>query len=254
MYNLRDEIYDKYFLNVLNIEDPDKDSDGKGTLQRFVETLAQDWDETVINVLFTLLDSTLIPKTVKNKFIPYLEKQLGVKPIHSSLVIRRRVLQRLIEIYKNKGNLRSYQLIFNALGFDNVEILQAGIDFGFDSSITLDHEVRTFDLGRCHKCKYYKLKLIGNVTIDSAMFAAINNALDIVQPIYAKLYGIVLNEVDVDLITIFVHSNGDLIYTTLSESNVGFTLNPNGDLIVYGDEADRYSIDENGNLIYDNEQ
>lgn len=250
MYNLKIIIFETYFPKFFTTNDYNKDVNGKGFLQRFTETLAQDWDETVISVALNLLDNTLIPATVLDKFIPYLEEALGMPVVHPDLVIRRRVLQRTIEIYKHKGTLRSYQLIFNALGFDNVEILQAGIDFGFDSSVTFDDEVRTFDLGRCHKCKYYRLNLIGDVVIDNTMYQAIRKAVKVVEPIYCRLFDIRVNGVEADLLTIFIDTNGDLIYTTMSEALVGFTLAPNGDLHIYGSDAAKYYIDNNGNMIY----
>lgn len=250
MYRLKSEIYEKYFLKILHTDDPNKDVNNKGTLQRMVETLAEDWDNTVIDTIFTLLDSTLIPATVKNKFIPYLENQLGVlTSIHPSLVIRREILKRLLDIRRHKGTLHSYKLIFSALGFDGVEITNMGGGYGFDSPNNLDSRLRTFDLGKCTKCRYYTLNLIGSVVIDDDMYDAIIKALQVVEPIYAKLYAISKNSVELDLIVIFVDDNGDLIYSSRGDTT-DFLLESNGDIIVYGDSFDRYSIDTNGNLIY----
>lgn len=249
MYNLKKIIFGEFFAKIFTINDFNKDADGKGFLQRFVETLAEDWDDTVVDAAMFLLDSTLIPSTVKNKFIPYLEKTLGVDPISADLEIRRRVLVRIIEIYKHKGTLRSYQLIFNALGFTDVQILKAGVDFGFDSSVTLDDDIRRFDMGRCHKCQYYRLNLEGTGSITPELYKSIMLAIKIVEPIYCRLYDLTINSVEANVISIFVQSNGDLVYSTLSEAKVGFTLSSNGDLIVYGADADKYTLD-NGNLIY----
>lgn len=249
MYNLKSTIFGEFFAKFFTINDYNKDADGKGFLQRYVETLAEDWDETVVQVAMNLLDDTLIPATVKNKFVPYLEKQLGVDPISSDLTIRRKVLVRIIEIYKHKGTLRSYQLIFNALGFDDVQILKAGVDFGFDSDVTLDDSIRRFDMGKCHKCQYYRLNLEGAGSITPDLYQSIRAALKIVEPIYCRLYDITLNSVEANVIDIFVASNGDLVYSTLSEAQVGFTLSSNGDLVVYGADAGAYSLN-NGNLVY----
>lgn len=249
MYSLKDTIFEEFFAKFFTANDYNKDVNGKGFLQRYIETLAEDWDETVVKAALTLLDATLIPSTVKDKFVPYLEKMVGVEPIIADLAVRRRVLARIIEIYKCKGTLRSYQLIFNALGFDTVEILGAGIDFGFDSSITLDNEIRTFDLGKCHKCRYYRLNLVGAVVINSEMYEAIQNAIKIVEPIYCRLFDITLNSVEANVMDIFVQYNGDLVYSTLSEAQVGFSLASNGDLFIYGTDAGSYSL-INGNLVY----
>lgn len=252
-FKLKNIIFNKYFLPVLNIEDPNKDVQGKGTLQRYIETLAEDWDNTVVGVIEKFIDNMYVPATVKNKFIPYLEKQMGIdEPIHPSLEIRRRVLSRITEINKRKGTESSYKLIFNALGFADAEVLDANVDYGFDSTVTLNNEVRTFDLGRCHKCQYYVLNLTGSLNIDSTMMEAINNAIDYVEPIYAKRLRLVYNEVDVNLFDIFIQANGDLIYNSSDDGVVGFTLAPNGDLTIYGSEAANYTLDNNGNLTYNN--
>jgi hypothetical protein len=247
VYSLTNHIFEKYFLKVLVSEDT-KNSSEKGTLQRFVETLSQDWDDTVISTLQTMIDNTLVPSKISDKFIPYLEQMVGLDAVHSDLTIRKKILSRIIDIRKTKGTLKSYELLFNALGFNSIEIEDAGFDFGFDSNVTLNDEVRTFDLGKCHKCKYYNLKLNGTVVIDEEMYNSILTAVSNIEPVYANLSKISVNEVGVDLLTIFVEANGDLVYTTFSNS-VSFTVNSNGDLVVYGDEQDNYRL-ENGNLIY----
>jgi len=231
------------------VNDYNKDSEGKGFLQRYSETMAQEWDETVISVAFRLLDSTLIPDTVLDKFIPYLESNMGLIAVHPDLGIRRRVLQRIIEVYKCKGTERSYQLMFNALGFEGVEILQAGVDFGFDSLVTFDNEVRTFDMGRCHKCKYYRVNILNGPAIDNTMYAAIRNAIKVVEPIYCRLIDIWVDGEEAELLTIYIEENGDLVYNSLAEDLIGFTLAPNGDLKAYGANESKYKVDSNGNMI-----
>lgn len=80
MYNLKAIIFEDFFAKFFTVDDYNKESDPdkKGFLQRYVETLAEDIDETVILQASMLLDNTLIPSTVKDKFIPYLEDRKSV--------------------------------------------------------------------------------------------------------------------------------------------------------------------------------
>lgn len=254
MYSIKAKIFNTYFQEFFHREDSNKDNSSKGFLQRYVETLAEDMDTYVLNSLYSFIDDTTVPDKVLDKFIPYLELQLGLPVIHQDLSIRRKILISAIDIYKNKGNLKSYQLIFKAMGFDSIEISPVEIlKGGFDNSIGFEDANRTFDIGKCQRCRYYTLNLNGSGVIDGAMYDAIRRALLLVDPIYVRLLSVTVNSVEVNLIDIFIHANGDLVYTAVSENNIGFTLAPNGDLIVYGEDADKYTLGDNGNIIY-NEQ
>lgn len=250
MFNLKNTIFEKYFGEVFHVNDPHKDVANKGTLQRFTETLAGEWDQEVLDNLINMIDYTLVPTTVKDKFIPYLEKLLGLSVVSNDLVIRRRVLERAMEIFRTKGTIRSYKLVFRALGFDDVDLIQDVVDTGFDSAITLDHPVRRFDFGKCHKCQYYVLNLTGSVIVDEEMYASIVAAVLLVEPIYARLIGVSINGDLINSLVVYIDNNGDLIYTTTNPLQISLTLQNNGDLIALGADEDLYEIDNNGNLIY----
>lgn len=250
MFSLKNTIFEKYFGEIFHVNDPYKDNDGKGTLQRFTETLAEEWDEEVVNNLINMIDYTLVPQTVKDKFIPYLEKLVGLPVVSSDLAIRRRILERAMEIFRTKGTIRSYQLIFRALGFDDVELVLGNFDAGFDSAITFDHPVRRFDFGKCHKCQYYTLNLIGDVVIDDEMYQSIQAAILLVEPIYAQLLGIEDNGDLINALVVEINYNGDLVYTSSNPNQISLALQRNGDLYAVGASEDFYYIDTNGNLIY----
>src|SRR5690606_6994002 len=155
----------------------------------------------------------------------------------------------IIPIYKKKGTLDSYQIIFKALGFDTVILTNENITFTFDSPLTFDSPIRRFDTNECNKCAYYTLELSGNLVVGDTMLDSINKALKIVEPIYAQLYDITLNGSSINIIVIFVDSNGDLVYNVANLSNL--SVNAQGDLVSSGDDEFNYSIANNGDLLYE---
>lgn len=248
MYNIANNIFG-FFSRWDKITDSNKDVNDKGTLERFNEVLGSQWDDDIIPFIDGLLDNTLIPSTVLDKFIPYLEALVGLEPLINDLTIRRKFLENIIPIYKVKGTKRSYEIVFKLLGFDSVNIVEEDITFGFDSPITFDDEDRTFDLGKCYRCGFYTIELTGTAPISTDLAILINNAIDLVEPIHAKLKTITYNGNDIHLISTFVDTNGDLKYTTYDENVVKLILMPNGDLHVLGTKAHQYSLKPNGDLV-----
>ena len=247
VYSLKDKIF-SYFTNWDTRVDVNKDVNNKGTLERYMEMVGEDADQNLLVFIDNLLSYTLIPDTVISSMLPYLESSVGLTPISSDLNIRRRVLRNIINIYKTKGTSRSYELVFKSLGFSEVSVIDQQIEFGLDSPITFDDNQRTFDLGKCYKCKFYTLQLTGVLVIDDEMRDSIAKAINLVEPIYANLFDIVYNGSSINDISIFVGSNGDLVYTE-QDSVAIFELLPNGDLKVTADNANDYNLDNEINVV-----
>lgn len=95
--------------------------------------------------------------------------------------------------------------------------------------------------------------MIETVTIPSiSILTRVGNTLTILTKYLSLLpYTIIAYLADIvgiDNSTPFIE--GELVIEISDGSQVDFILNSNGDLIVIGDDANNYSIDSNGNLIY----
>ena len=231
-FNLKPIIFD-YFPPLYFIDDINKDSEDKGTNQRFHEMLADEWDEHLLPFAYNLVDTVFAEKT-PDKFVPYIEQHWGVEePLVEDLDTRRKIVKYLPNIYRCKGTLKSYQILFRVLGFSKVEVEDLAFSQGFDSPVTFDDVNRTFDKSECQTCSYYNLKLEGTMQINADLIALIKRAVDMVEPINAKLFSIIYNQVDVSFV-IFVAENGDLIYEAVAGDDTRFTITSRGDLIASG--------------------
>ena len=52
------------------------------------------------------------------------------------------------------------------------------------------------------------------------------------------------------IISVYVNDNGDLVYNNDYDPELVLTLDNNGDLIVDGPNANKYTINSNGDLIF----
>lgn len=249
MFKLKPIIFDKFFGRGDKTNDPYKDVNNKGINERYQEILADDWDEELLPLVENILDNTLVPDTAWVRFIPYLENMLGIKPLVEDLAIRRKIIKNIISIYKVKGTLRSYEIVFKILGFTSVTIEDLEFVQSFDSPVTFDDVNRRFDASNCQTCSYYNLHLTGDFLISSELAAIIIRAVEMVEPINAKLYKVTFNDINIDF-SIFVAANGDLIYDNILGVVTDFNLSTNGDLSVEDTNPNIYSIN-NGNLLQD---
>ena len=247
MFKLKDFIFSLFTPWDKRI-DVNKDSEGKGTMERYNEILGMQADEDIIPFIDNMIDNTLVPDTMLDKFIPYLESMVGLDPLIDDLTIRRQVLKNILRIYKVKGTKKSYEIVFKLLGFDSIEIIEQDISFGFDSPLTLDDVNRVFDDGSCYTCGFYTINLTGTAAFTEDLSKAIRNAIKLVEPINARLLEITYNGIVTNIISIFVDERGDLIYTAVND--IRLLLDARGDLIISGSSASKYSIDANGNMIY----
>lgn len=249
-FKLVDIIFNSFFTPTEKREDPNKDGNDKGTHERYQEMLADDWDDNLLPLIEQFIEKTLVPDTVEEKFIPYLEAMVGLTPITDDLVQRRRLLKNILNVYKTKGTIRSYQIVFRSMGFTDAVVTEVDLNKSFDSDIDFDDPIRRFDQGgKCYKCKFYTLNLIGGPTMSTEILRNISKALELVEPIYANVYLLQQDGNEINIITIFVDYNGDLIVENIND-DILITLNPNGDLIAEGTTENRYSLASNGDLIY----
>lgn len=244
-FNLKPSIIE-YFPPMYIIDDINKNSEEKGTNQRFQEMLADDWDTELLPFIYNLVD-TVYAENTPDKFVPYIEYYWGIiDPIIEDMDIRRKILKYIPKIYQTKGTLTSYEIVFKILGFTSVFIEELQQETGFDSPLLFDDEQRRFDRNECQTCSKYNLHLGGNLQISETFYNSIIKAIAFVEPINAKLNSIIYND---NLVTfaIFVDVNGDLQYSALN-SSTDIYLKDNGDIVIVDAKAQSYFID-NGNLL-----
>lgn len=245
-FNLKPVVFD-YFPSLYFVDDINKDAEDKGTNQRFHEMLADEWDEKLLPYVYNLVDTIYAEKT-PDKFVPYIEQHWGIyTPLVEDLDTRRRIIKYLPKIYRCKGTLPSYQILFKLLGFSSLSIEDIEFSQGFDSPVTFDDVNRVFDESECHTCSYYNLYLGGGTPMTEELLSLILRAVALVEPINAKLFSITYNDSEISFV-IFVAENGDLIYNPIAGDNTNFSVTSRGDLIISGSSVNYYTLLDNGDL------
>lgn len=252
MFSVKDKIFG-YFGRFYKRADTNKDTNDKGTLERYHEALATDLDNNIVFKINDLVDDVLIPSTVLEEFLPYLENNWGGSvDLNNDLELKRKVLKFIVPIYQVRGSKRSYEILLKLLGFHTVNIVELEPLGGFDSPTTFDSEDRTFD-SACPPCSKYEIELTGSITVDMDVISSIYNVVEFCEPLNAILSKISYNGEELPdqiIINIFVNSDGNLEYQNGEDETLTITINNDGDLVIEGDTENQYSIDEEGDLIY----
>lgn len=253
MFTLKDKIFG-YFGKEEAATDTYKDVDGKGLLQRYNEAIAEDFDEEFVILVENMVENTVDPLTALEKFLPYLEEQFGVgMALTDDLVLRRKILRYINRFNSIKGTKLSYELLFALIGV-TVVITEHFDYFTLDDAVaTLDDDARTLDSSVCAQhCTDYSLELTGAGGLTPELVNRILSVIEVNEPINADLREVTYNGGPVvqEIINIFVSADGDLQYTNVYDPDLILYINSHGDLIIAGGNASKYSIDEDGNLIF----
>lgn len=246
---LKEKIFG-YFGPDIKIRDSYKDANGKGILERYNEVMGLEYDTYYGIYLDNLIDDTMVPQTVLEKFIPYLEQVFGgLQFSGTTIATRRRILKFALRLYETKGTKKSYDLIYRLLGFDSVTLIEHEADYTFDSPTTLDDFFRRFD-SKCPNCSQYTIKVYGTIDLTSDLHKMIFRAAQLCQPINADIRYVFYNDtllISEDLPSIFVDSAGDEQYDNVASPDTDFTIDSAGDLFV---NMPGYSIDVNGDINF----
>lgn len=267
MFLLKNIIF-KLFGSIEKINDTYKDQENKGIFERYNESLAEDYDAEIGDKLNNLVGLTIDPRTAESKFIVYLEQLMGVNAgLFPEEDRRRKFLQLVNNIYQIKGTIRSYQTMLKWLGFTNVYIIEHDKSGGFDSSETFDSSRRTFDSSDSGcGCAEYSIQLEGDVLSTDTLISQIFNIIEFNEPITAKLRSLTFNGkfLTQKKINIRVSDGtdgyraGDLIYDNSFDPSLILRIATKedeptyleGDLIISGQNANKYRLTSNGDLIY----
>lgn len=194
-------------------EDPNKDGQGKGTTQRFMESSYKELDDYSIDKLDNLVSNVLDPTTCEDKYIKHFESWFGVTVFPASLVlsIRRKVIKSAMFFFKKKATKLCIEALFNLIQC-TVILTETNNDFSFDSPVTFDDPTRVFDMGRCFGCSSYSLAITQNasVTTNNDFLLGCYSIIKFNHPIGAKLDSATVGGVEIValMVTQFVLQGG----------------------------------------------
>jgi len=207
MFSFKSWIFPNLYTSYDKRTDPNKDSNGKGTHERFCETVGLEWDRYLLPYIKGLQPSLYHPKNVLDKYVASLEKQLGYDPdwqwfYDQSLMVRRRLLDIMPRLLQIRGTIFCHRLMFGWKGWDMV-LTETFIEGGFDSPDTFDSDVRTFD-SSCPSCSNYHIALTGTQETANPAIPLSDDSLLLIatiivfnQPINAVLTEVTFNGTDI---------------------------------------------------------
>lgn len=175
--------------------DPNKDINGKGTIERFTDAMLDYWDNEQEAIVRNFIPYVKQPTTALDEIFPYIETSLGADFLNiGTLPQRRMIAQHFQRIVALKGTYKALQILFNIFGF-NVEIEEFYSDYSFDSPYTWDDTSRRLDMGKCSPCSTYQVTLdrqngVTGVPLTSEETIIANSILRWNEPINAVLLGI----------------------------------------------------------------
>lgn len=169
---------------------------GEGLTQRYLQTFGSELDTEVIPFIKNISDILGLDST-PNKFLPYFGWNLGQPPnptINDNDF--RRLLSYIVAIYKVKGTLAGYQLLFNIFGLNaNIVTYPSQVPTQYDSGYEYDSGYQ-YDITNCPPCTEYDLIYSSSVSnpvtgamgiIDPALIQALKKIVCLIQPVNLKL-------------------------------------------------------------------
>jgi phage tail-like protein len=166
-WSLKNNVF-KLYHDYFKQNDVNKDSEGKGLFERFNGLLGSEYDDTLGNLLETIVSKNLNPKEADVKFLPYIADQLGLGlSISDDVELQRKLLLYVTKIYAVKGTIECYKVLFNLLGI-TVEVEEYFTAYSLDSEVLFDDDSRVFD-SFCNKCTKYSVSLTGATPITTEL-------------------------------------------------------------------------------------
>jgi hypothetical protein len=177
--------------------DSNKNPNGEGTLQRYLQAMNVEFDDNMVDFIEKfpdILDITTIPDSL----LPFLGYNLGSPPdIDGTPTTYRKLLSYIVTIYKIKGTVCCYQLLFNLLGLGVIVYeYPKQTTKKYDEGNTYDEDDPILYDIPCEPCNEYDLYYwnlndncqVPNINpVPPAILAAIQEIICFIQPIDAKL-------------------------------------------------------------------
>ena len=185
MWNLKQNIF-SYFGRYEAEADTYKDAQNKGVLERFNESVGEDYDENQLVLILSLFDKTRDPLLCDLRYIQLLEDTNGIGQIAGQTETeRRRVLRFYRSVVAKKGTRAAYDLLFYYLGFTVVSLVEDFTGQTFYSPLTVD-EGNTFDSGNCG-CTFYDIELTTAYPINVDLEAFVRKIITFLEPVTVEL-------------------------------------------------------------------
>lgn len=239
MATIKDKIFPLFGAYDSRI-DVNKDSNGKGTLERYNEALAEEYDEDFETLVTTIYENVKNPKSGYAKYLSSLELGKGNDYIlPHTLPIRRDIQLYLKKYWQIKGTAAFLNAILGLGGFA-VTVTENYADYGFDSPVTFDAVDRKFDLG-CGACSQYSVvisRLDGSTEEPSqSEWIFIESVIGINEPIDTKLKDLTFDA-------------GITLDQYIAALNPEIWINPNDYLGSFADNSNNISfVDRVSNLL-----
>lgn len=204
-------------------DDSFKDADNQGLLMRFLETLGEDIDNTLIPKLENYLEIREIDIT-DGQFIDYLAEFYGNPPDILSDQEYRYLLKYITSLYKIKGTRRAFEVYFSILGL-KVQISEYWVTPKLYDEFNFDEDESKYDQDGCNPCSEYEIIFWDKTAdcenptqanIDKALLDKLHQVVFLNQPINAVLRELIYSVPLCDAIRLCVNQevNWELLRAT----------------------------------------
>jgi len=177
------------------------DNSGEGLLKRYLRNFGEEIDEQIIPFIENYINASSLEG--ERKFLTHIANTLGTPPdvwLGNDPSRYDRFLHYIVDIYKIKGTIRSYELMFILLGYivNVIEYPESSVT-RFDSDEHFDEGYK-FDMG-CPTCSDYSIFIspdgldcsIGQYqAVSQAMVDLFNIIINFLEPINANLRDFVM--------------------------------------------------------------
>lgn len=186
----------------IQVTDSYKNSAGQGLLQRYLSVFGQSLDEDFVPFIDNFTD-IIDYETCDDKFLPLLSGIIGYPPnIDGTDATYRKVLGYAIAIYKIKGTIESFNILFNLLGLEiliQAEVPPQSIFYDQPNSI-YDAEVPEDYDQECAYCSGYTIAYNSEEdttipwvynTVPPSSLQSAQNIINWLNPINAQFSGFI---------------------------------------------------------------
>lgn len=194
----------KQFPEYHQNSDVNKNSQGEGTFQRYLQGFGLELDNEIMPYIHNFMDIVDIEKC-DDKFLPLIATLLGNPPSFGPEAdLYRKVLSYALAIYKVKGTKLSYKIFLGILGL-TISIIEEE-----PARKTIYDEVppAKYDTGKkydsaCANCSNYWITYnLGNEPVDPELLVKAQKVICFLQPIHARfqgwVYSITINDTYTD--------------------------------------------------------
>jgi hypothetical protein len=208
-----------------------KDGNGEGLFERYTRSFGEELDYELIPKLENYLNE-LDPSTASSDMLRHLSDCLGNPPdIFLDENQYRNMLRYAVDVYKIKGTLGAYQLLFSLLGY-SVNVTEYPPDlYLYDDSWLYDDTDPYYD-SACPLCSEYSLMFTNTANplspISSTILALLEAIVYWVEPINARLRNLINTIQTSDQVSTCVKENiviKRIVYSTYDDSLVYDTVN-----------------------------